>query len=84
MNVLNLLVWVKEKKDERKSEKKSPGDTTEWKEGERNIKNERQTNMQDAEAKWNALVLDNTETDGQIYSFLLVMYLLWPHFRFLT
>lgn len=41
MNVLNLLVWVKEKKDERKSEKKSPGDTTEWKEGERNIKNER-------------------------------------------
>ena len=41
MNVLNLLVWVKEKKEERKSEKKSPGDITEWKEGERNIKNER-------------------------------------------
>ena len=63
MNVLNLLVWVKEKKEERKSEKKIPGDTTEWKEGERKIKNERQTNMQNAEEKWNALVLDNAEAD---------------------
>lgn len=41
MNVLNVLVWVKEKKEERKCEKNVPGDTTEWKEGERKIKNER-------------------------------------------